>query len=294
MSTFTKSAATDDEIRRRVDEYLGRYVKGENLPANLEEAVLYAVLSPGKRIRPLLVLRSCEALGGELGKAYPAAAAIEMIHAFSLIHDDLPALDNDDLRRGRPTVHVRFGEAMAVLAGDYLNSVAFAALAAGYPGEVGGRLCSELSGAATAMIAGQVYDTLGGFPENLSAKEKLDLIHRNKTGALIRCSCRMGAICAGADALQLEQLTKYAEAVGLMFQVVDDVLDETQSAEQMGKRTHKDAEAGKLTYPGLFGLEGSRTQVRELEKEALTAIETFGDSAEPLRELCRLLAVRTK
>jgi len=274
---------------------LERWLTDRGLPAGLGEDVRYAVLSPGKRVRPLLVLEACAALGGSPDEALPAAAAIELVHAHSLVHDDLPALDDDDLRRGRPTLHVRFGEAMAVLAGDALLGLAFELLSSETPSrELAAGLCRELSGAANDMISGQVRDTL---PEREPGREPLDALletHRLKTGALIRCSCRMGALCGGADEPALDALTRFGEAVGLMFQVVDDVLDATQTTEHLGKTARKDEEQGKRTFPAMVGLDGSLRRVRALEADAEDALRPLGPGADALRELSRRLARRTR
>ncbi len=278
----------------RVDAALETLIDGLRLPPNLVGAIRHGVVGGGKRTRPALVLRSCEAVGGAAETAIPAAMAIELVHCFSLVHDDLPAMDDDDLRRGRPTVHVAFGEAMAILAGDAMMSLAFELLGRDADPSAASALVRELSEATTAMIAGQVYDTLGGFPEDADDAERLDLIHHNKTGALLRAACRMGAICGGASEAQLEALTRYGEAVGLMFQVVDDLLDIEQTAEHTGKRTGKDAGAGKLTWPSVRGAEASRRQVETLRLEGRAAIEDLGDKAGPLRSLCDFLAVRTR
>ncbi|MEC9374002.1 MAG: polyprenyl synthetase family protein, partial [Planctomycetota bacterium] len=233
--------------------------------------------------------------GGDLESALPPAAAIEFIHAFSLVHDDLPAMDDDDLRRGRPTLHIARGEAMAILAGDAMMTLAFQILHEDVrPDSLAAALCHELAVATTAMIAGQVYDTLGGFQPNLSDAERLAVIHHNKTGALIRAACRMGALAAGAAPKTLEALTEYGEAVGLMFQIVDDLIDVEQSAEHTGKRTGKDIDAGKLTYPGVLGVERSRKEVEIQRNRAMNALESLGHPAEPLRQLSDFLAIRTR
>jgi geranylgeranyl diphosphate synthase type II len=218
--------------------------------------------------------------------------ALEMVHCFSLVHDDLPALDNDDLRRGRPTTHRAHGEALAILAGDALLSVSME-LVLESP-QNAGAIARELAVATTAMITGQVYDTLGGFQGNPAPQERLRLIHRNKTGALIRCACRMGSLCAEASPPQLAGLTAYGEAMGLMFQVVDDILDETQSAEHLGKAAGKDRVAGKMTYPAVHGLNESRAVVAELLCTALASLAPFGPAADPLRSMAEALAVRTR
>ncbi|MFZ9915443.1 MAG: polyprenyl synthetase family protein, partial [Phycisphaerales bacterium] len=246
----------------------------------------------GKRLRPILILESARACGGSVDDALPAAVAMEFVHAFSLVHDDLPALDDDDMRRGRPTCHVAFGEAMAILGGAAL--LAGAAIGAAACPRNGDAAAQLLLHATCDMIAGQVHDTLGGFPDDLALPARLELIHRKKTGALIEASCRMGALAAGADAARVAALGRYGERIGLMFQIVDDLIDATQSAEHAGKATGKDADAGKLTYPSVHGLEGSRREVARLHAEALEALAPLGAAADPLRNLLGYLARRTK
>jgi geranylgeranyl pyrophosphate synthase len=282
-----------------VERFMAGYLDETDLPSNLTEAIRYALLAGGKRLRPILAAHACAAVGGDLDDCLPGAAAVEMIHAFSLVHDDLPALDNDDTRRGRPTAHRAFGEAMAILAGDGLMSLAFQVLAEKCrEPAVAGLLASELAVGTTNMIAGQVYDTLGGFPPGLDGPGRLERVHRNKTGALIRAACRMGAIAGRTgreqDATELAAITRYGDAVGLMFQIVDDLVDEEQTPEHAGKRTAKDRDAGKLTYPTVHGAAASRTEVDRLRREALHAIAIFGPAGAPLAELCEFLAVRTR
>lgn len=287
-----------------VDAYMDGLLGEMTLPAKLIDAMKYSALGPGKRARPLLCWHSYAAVAPEVADArvsLPAAAAVEMIHAFSLVHDDLPGLDNDDLRRGRPTLHKHTSEAMAILAGDCLLTSAFQVLAERVPSlTLQARLVHELALGTNGMIAGQVYDTLAGFPAGLSDLQKLEMVHRNKTGMLIRAACRMGALCAleahpGSGRFDaLGAITQYAEAIGLMFQIVDDLLDVTQSTEHLGKKAGKDAEAGKLTYPGVLGIEQSREEVRRLYELSLSVLEEFGERAEPLRQLSTYMAVRTK
>jgi len=261
----------------------------------IEDAIRYALLGPGKRLRPILTIRCCEAVGGIEDAALAPAAAVEMIHAFSLVHDDLPAMDDDDLRRGRPTLHRHTSEAMAVLAGDALMGLAVElVLSRVEPPELATAVCSELIRGCNDMIAGQVHDTLPGFDESIGPLERLQTIHRNKTGALIRAACRAGALCGGASKLQLEAITTYGEAVGLMFQVVDDLLDVTETTEQLGKTAGKDADQDKLTYPSVLGIEGSRSEAERLRLEALSALKTLGERAGTLRRLCEYLAVRNR
>lgn len=283
------------EYKADIESALEQCLAEATLPEHLRDAVRYAVLDGGKRLRPVLTLLCCEAVGSPRNQALEAAAAIELIHCFSLVHDDLPAMDDDDLRRGRPTLHIHAGEAMAILAGDVMVSLAFGLLAnAAMEPQRRSKLVAELADATTAMIAGQVYDTLGGFPGDMDHRQQLDLIHRNKTGALLRAACRMGAICGSANSEQLDALTRFGEAVGLMFQIVDDILDVTQSAEHIGKATGKDQQAGKLTFPGLLGLSGSKQEIARLQKLAHDSLMSFGQEAQPLRTLCDSMAVRTK
>jgi geranylgeranyl pyrophosphate synthase len=278
-----------------IDRFITRTLRSRGLPEILEEAICYAALDGGKRLRPALVLLCCEAVGGDREAALYPAAALELIHTFSLVHDDLPAMDDDALRRGRPTLHVQAGEAMATLAGDAMMSIAFELIGetpVAPERQIG--LLHELSASTTSMIAGQVYDTLGGFPHELSDEQRLKLVHRSKTGALLRAACRMGAICGNAAEDETDRLNRYGEAIGLMFQIVDDLLDVTQSSEHIGKATGKDLSAGKLTYPGVLGLDRSHADVGRLREEALAAIEPLGPAAEPLRSLCSDMAVRTR
>lgn len=282
----------DSSILARVEEALVACLRSEPLPDNLRAACEHAVLAGGKRLRPILVVESARAAGGSLEDALPAAVAIEFVHAFSLVHDDLPALDNDSMRRGRPTCHVAFGEAMAILAGDCL--LALAPRAAARSRHNGAAIASELMDGTLRMIVGQVHDTLGGFPEGLADRERLEIVHRGKTGALLESSCRMGALAAGADAATVERLATFGRATGLMFQIVDDLIDATQSAEHAGKATGKDAAAGKLTYPQVHGLEGSRREIGRLRREAEDAIATFGGRADRLAGLLGFLSDRTR
>ncbi len=280
-----------------IDAHLAAVVHTLDLPLNLKEAIAYAALGGGKRIRPLLAWHSCVAVGAPGERSLSAGAAVEFIHAFSLVHDDLPALDNDDLRRGKPTLHIHAGEAMAILAGDALMALAFDVLDRHSPDPaLTPALIAELSSATMGMIAGQVFDTLGGLPAGLSDRERLERIHRNKTGALIRAACRMGAVLgtgrAAPDDSRLRAITRYAECVGLLFQIVDDLLDVESSPEQTGKRTRKDVDAGKVTYPSLLGVEGSRREVARLHAEALAAIGPLGPPADGLRALTTTLTER--
>lgn len=280
-----------------IEGYLARALGRLQGPVALRGAMEYATLDGGKRLRPLLVWHGCVAAGGEGEASLAAAAAAELVHCFSLVHDDLPALDDDDLRRGRPTLHKRSGEAMAILAGDALLNHAYRVLAGELSASVFAAVARELSWACEQMIAGQVLDTLGfeGEPDagTLSAEQRLEEIHRGKTGAMLVASLRMGAACAGGGPV-LETLTAYGRDIGLMFQVVDDLLDVTQSAEHLGKRSGKDAGAGKLTYPVVLGVERSRELVDVLRVRALAGLSDLGARAEPLRLLAEYFAVRTR
>jgi geranylgeranyl diphosphate synthase type II len=284
------------DVPAAVEAYLADYLDQAELPANLRQAIRYALLAGGKRLRPTLAIRCAEAAGGSAETALPAAAALELVHNFSLAHDDLPAMDDDDLRRGRPTLHKHAGEAMAILAGDAMLALAFQLLSdRSADAGLAGRLTGELSHATTAMISGQVYDTLP--PEDAAQKEpmsRLRQIHLHKTAALLRYACRMGAISSDADATTLNALNDYGNAIGLMFQAVDDLLDVTQSPEQMGKATRKDANQGKLTYPGLLGVESTRAEVDRLREAAHAALSGFDERAQPLRALCDYMASRQR
>ena len=263
---------------------------------HMREAARYAALGGGKRLRPALTLLCAQACGDDGASALSAAAAVELVHAFSLVHDDLPCMDDDDLRRGRPTLHVHAGEAAALLAGDAMLNAAYWTLARSVPdAALAARLTLELAEASGRMIDGQTLDTLGGFDAGTTGDEaRLRLIHRWKTGALLRSACRMGAITARATDTQLAAITTYAEALGLMFQVVDDLIDVEQSTEQAGKRTGKDADAGKLTFPGVLGVDASRAEVANLLETALGAVASLGPAAADLADLAKVLASRTR
>jgi len=302
-------ARTLDGPLPAVEATLDRWLAARaDQPPALLSAMRYATLGAGKRLRPVLAWHAAVAAGGTGEASLAAGCAIELIHAFSLVHDDLPALDNDDLRRGRPTLHRHAGEAMAILAGDQLLVAAFERIM-DEPGLADGArlaLTRELARATGAMIDGQVFDTLGGLPASMDEDARLRLVHRNKTGALIRAACRMGALSVMADAGSaaspklLDAITAYGDAVGLMFQVVDDLIDATQTSEHAGKRTGKDAEMGKLTYPGVLGIEATRAEVERLRMAAELALKPVpalahsGDGGEGLRTLCNYMAARTK
>jgi geranylgeranyl diphosphate synthase type II len=255
----------------------------------------YSLFAGGKRIRPLLAIAAAEAISDAPVGIESAACVLELIHTYSLIHDDLPALDNDDLRRGRPTCHKVFGDAMAILAGDALLTLAFEVLAKleNVAAERRISLVRELataSGTVGGMIGGQVNDIEGEgkFP----TAHLLDSIHRAKTGALLRASVRMGAIYAGATDKQLNALTDFGEHIGLAFQIVDDVLDVEQSSEALGKTAGKDAQQKKITFPAVYGIERSREMAESERLAAHLALKTFDERAERLRELADLIVRR--
>jgi len=289
-----QSARGITEPAAAVEAYLGAFLDQRPFPANLREAVRYALLGGGKRLRPILVVRCCEAVGGDRREAMPAAGAIELIHTFSLVHDDLPAMDDDDLRRGRPTLHKKTNEAMAILAGDAMTALAFELIASRVqPADAAARIVGELASATNDMIAGQVYDTVPDFDPAITPIERLETIHRHKTGALLRCACRMGAIAGGGTYDQLAAITTYGETIGVMFQVMDDILDVTQTTEHLGKTAGKDVAQGKVTYPAVIGLAESRAEVTRLHAAAHEALAGLGPEANPLRELCDYMAVRS-
>ncbi len=290
-SVYELLAAPRDEI----DRFLAALVEGLSLPAILTDAIAYALLDGGKRLRPILAYVCGEAAGGDGAQTLPAGAAVELIHAFSLVHDDLPAMDNDTLRRGKPTLHVHAGEALAILAGDAMLALAFDVIRrSSLPDATRTRLIGELADGTMGMIAGQVHDTLGGFGPERSELERLRQIHWQKTGALIRASCRMGVIAAGGTENALEAVTGYAESIGLMYQIVDDLLDVEQPAELTGKRTGKDGQAGKLTYPGVLGVEESRVEIQKLTDEAAAFARSLGPSAATLISFLEYLGGRTR
>jgi geranylgeranyl diphosphate synthase type II len=283
------------EQRARVEAHLDAALCPEpGLPAALLEAMRYSLLAPGKRLRPLLVVMAGEACGRD-ANPWPAACAVEMIHAYSLIHDDLPTMDDDDLRRGRPTCHKRFGEALAILAGDALQSLAFQVLAEGYPSATGAACCRELAHAAGAagMVGGQVDDLAWErAAQDITGRDLdgLENLHSRKTGALIRACLRLGALTAHAREGQppaelFRRLDAYGRSLGLAFQIVDDLLDVEGHSDQTGKRVGKDAARGKLTYPGFLGVAESRQRAERLGHEAVEALAPLGPAAVRLREL---------
>lgn len=265
------------------------------IPLPLWEAMAYSVLAGGKRLRPILTIASCEAAGGSMEAALGAACALELIHTQSLIHDDLPCMDDDTLRRGRPTNHVVFGEALALLAGDGLLAYAFQVLAEDMPRHASAertvQALGELAKATLGMVAGQAVDMQSeGKPIDAST---LEFIHRHKTGELLRVAARLGAHAAEANAETMDALTRYAEAVGLAFQIVDDLLDLTGTAEDLGKHPGKDVAVSKATYPALYGMEAARAEADRQVAIAMAALAPFGPAAEPLRAIARFVTERT-
>ena len=279
-----------------IDRELDRLVPPENVrPETIHRAMRYSLFAGGKRVRPVLCLEAAHAICEAPRGVETAACSLELIHTYSLIHDDLPALDNDDYRRGKLTSHKVFGEAMAILTGDALLTLAFEALAKmdSVSADRKARVIAELAtaaGTAGGMIGGQVADLEGEGKEPNA--QLLESIHRAKTGALLRASVRMGAIYAGADEQQLDAISRFGEHIGLAFQIVDDILDVEESSEVLGKTEGKDAQQHKITFPAVYGLEESH---RMAERERLSAhqvLAIFGERAERLRELADLIVQR--
>jgi len=284
-----------DERLARVESALSDWVVAE-APAGLGDAMRYAVLDGGKRLRPLLVLAASEAVGGNALAALRAACAVELIHAYSLVHDDMPCMDNDVLRRGKPTVHVQYGQARALLAGDALQALAFELLAPDderIPAAIQARLCRLLARAAghEGMAGGQAID-LASVGLALT-EDQLRHMHRLKTGALLQGSVMMGAACGQAGTAALGALSRYGAALGLAFQVVDDILDVTADSATLGKTAGKDADNDKPTYVSLMGLERSRAHARELLAESLAALDASGlPDTRALRALATMVVER--
>lgn len=265
-------------------------------PAKIYEAMRYSLLAGGKRLRPILCLATCELMGGSLEMALPTACALEMIHTMSLIHDDLPAMDNDDYRRGKLTNHKVFGEDIAILAGDGLLAYAFEYVATQTRNvapaqvlEVIARLGRTVG--AEGLVGGQVLDLESEGKPDISA-ETLSFIHTHKTGALLETSVVSGAILAGAKAEDIAKLARYAQNIGLAFQIIDDVLDITATKEELGKTAGKDLQAQKATYPSLWGIEGSRQQAQQLIDSAIGELSSYNETAEPLRAIAKYIVNR--
>jgi geranylgeranyl diphosphate synthase type II len=297
--THTDQAGLEEYIAAQVqaiDRVLDQWVPaGDVDPASIHRAMRYSLFAGGKRIRPILAIAAGRAVSDSPENVEQAAATLELIHTYSLIHDDLPALDNDDLRRGRPTCHKVFGDAMAILAGDALLTLAFEVLSRLESIDAGRkiRLVEELSRAAGTvggMIGGQVND-IEGEGKRPSAL-LLESIHRAKTGALLRASVRMGAIFAGATEEELAALSEYGEHIGLAFQIIDDVLDIEQSSEALGKTAGKDQAQRKITFPAVYGVERSREMAEQERLAAHVALHRFDDRADRLRQIADFIVLR--
>ncbi len=281
--------------RAEVDRALDHFLPSANTrPATIHKAMRYSLFAGGKRLRPVLCLAAAEACGGNAKAAIPLACALECIHTYSLVHDDLPSMDNDDFRRGRPTCHKAFGEGIAVLAGDALLTIAFeiattAELRRRY--SLRDILHELATGAGSRkLIAGQVADLEG--EGQLATRAQLRYIHENKTAALLTTTVRLGAMSANATAPQLVAITKFGRSLGLAFQVIDDILDVTQTSEKLGKSAGKDVAAQKATYPAVIGLDRSRAEAKRLTKQAHSTLKIFGKKADTLRGLANYLLER--
>jgi geranylgeranyl diphosphate synthase type II len=283
--------------KKLVDEHLDRLLPVESeQPSSIHKAMRHSVFAGGKRVRPILVLASGESLSGDRNVLLHLGAGIEMMHTYSLIHDDLPALDNDDLRRGVPTCHKVFGEALAILAGDALMTRCYQILAdlPGLPESTRIDIIREIAtatGTVNGMIGGQVVD-LESEGKEVSTR-MLEYIHYSKTGAFLKACVRCGAIAAAANRDEMQSLTEFGNKIGLVFQIVDDILDVTSSSEVLGKTAGKDEKVKKATYPALYGIDASREKARELVSSALEDIRDFGEKAESLRSLARFVLNRT-
>ncbi|MBC8324946.1 MAG: polyprenyl synthetase family protein [Verrucomicrobia subdivision 3 bacterium] len=280
---------------KQVDRALGQHLPtARTKPATLHQAMRYSLFAGGKRIRPILTLAAAEACGGSVGDAMPLACAMECIHTYSLIHDDLPSMDNDDFRRGRPTSHKVYGEGIAVLAGDALLTQAFeiAGKARGWPRYSHAALIAEITHTAGSLqlIAGQVAD-LEGEGKKLSLPQ-LRYIHERKTSALLTCSVRLGGMSANCRPAQLKALSDFGYHIGLAFQVIDDILDCTQTTEQLGKTAGKDAATAKATYPAIVGLEKSKKIASQLTAKAFAALKPFNGKATALEAIAEYLLKR--
>ncbi len=281
--------------QKRIDRGLDRFLPKQNAaPPTIHRAMRYSLFAGGKRLRPILCLAAAEACGGKSNNALPLACAMECIHTYSLVHDDLPSMDNDDFRRGRATCHKVFGEGIAILAGDALLTSAFeiAARAKPTPRYSTAEVMREIATCAGSrkLIAGQVAD-LEAEGKKVT-RDELRYIHENKTAAMIVTSVRLGAMSANADGKKLRALTTFGRALGLAFQVIDDILDVTQTSEKLGKSAGKDAAAHKATYPAVIGLDASRAEARRLTAAAQRALSSFGDKAAPLSRIANYLLAR--
>jgi geranylgeranyl diphosphate synthase type II len=281
--------------QRAVERALDRFLPRENTPPpTIHKAMRYSLFAGGKRLRPILCLAATEACRGNIANALPFAAAMECIHTYSLVHDDLPSMDNDDFRRGRATCHKVFGDGIAILAGDALLTIAFEIAARAKPTRrySNAIMIREIASAAGSqrLIAGQVADLEA--EGKTASRDQLCYIHENKTAAILTASVRLGAMSANADATKLRAITRFGRALGLAFQVIDDILDVTQTSEKLGKSAGKDLTAHKATYPAVIGLDASRGEARRLTNAAQSALNSFGREAEPLREIANYLLER--
>jgi geranylgeranyl diphosphate synthase, type II len=281
--------------QQTIDRALDRYLPKESVkPATIHKAMRYSLFAGGKRLRPILCLAAAEACGGKIDNALALACALECIHTYSLVHDDLPSMDNDDLRRGRPTCHKVFGDGIAVLAGDGLLTIAFEIVSRAKPTSRYdmSTLLREVAVAAGSqkLIAGQVADLEAEGKE--TSRDQLQYIHENKTAAILTTTVRLGAMSANANPKQLGAITKFGRALGLAFQVIDDILDVTQTSEKLGKSAGKDIAARKATYPAVIGLDKSRTEARRLTKQAHDALSMFSAKADALHALANYLLER--
>jgi geranylgeranyl diphosphate synthase, type II len=285
---------TDSLVHKQklIESALDKYTQfSSDCPNVLREAVRYSLLTPGKRLRPMLVMLAAEACGGNVEHAVPAACAVEMIHTYSLIHDDLPSMDDDDTRRGRPTTHKKFGDAVAILAGDALLALAFDVLARDTtPADVANACCATLARAcgATALVGGQCDDVR--IELSAGSREMLESIHNRKTGALFLASLRLGALVAGANQEQHAALAEFGAHLGLAFQITDDLLDHDE--DRRGNSGKRKGDRGKLTFPNLIGVEQSRRDVEKLVTSSLEALGVFGSSARSLSALARFVSDR--
>ncbi len=295
-SSLNVWADVSRRMRASIDRALQHYATwNDDCPEALGAAIRHSLLGPGKRLRPMLVLMAASACGSKEGAAMPAACAVEMVHTYSLIHDDLPAMDDDDMRRGRPSCHAQFGEATAILAGDALLAMAFGVLAGDVkPPDIAARCCAALARAAgpTAMVGGQADDMNAEF--QVGDVALLESIHRRKTGAMIRVSLELGGLVAGAVDEQMAALDAYGKRLGLAFQIVDDCLDLRGNEESMGKRLGKDSAHGKLTFPALLGLQASQQRAGKLIQEACQALSVFQQRAGNLESLAHFVIQRTR
>lgn len=283
----------------RIDTALDRFLPAETeLPHSVHKAMRYSIFAGGKRVRPILMLAACEAVGGDCERAIPAACSMEMIHTYSLIHDDLPAMDDDDFRRGNPTNHKVFGEAIAILAGDALLTEAFK-LASDSRFTVGCEPSGLLAVIHEIATCAGSYGMVGGQVIDMESEGRQDIdlatvqyIHTHKTGALIKASVVAGALLGNASEQQLAAITRYGEAAGLAFQIADDILDIEGTTEEIGKDAGSDEARGKATYPAVMGLAAAKEEARLMMDEALRALEIFGAAADPLREIARYIVQR--